>query len=119
MAKNHELGKEGELAAAQFLEEAGYKILERNWRYKKAEADIIALKDNVLVIAEVKTRSSLYFGLPQDFVTKKKISLLITLANAYVEERQLTNEIRFDILSLFSNKGTIEIEHIPNAFYHF
>ncbi|MDR0229129.1 MAG: YraN family protein [Flavobacteriaceae bacterium] len=119
MAKNHDLGKEGELAAAKFLEETGYTILEMNWRYKKAEADIIAMKDDILVIAEVKTRSSLYFGLPQDFVTQKKINLLIGLANAYVEEQALSNEIRFDILSLYKNRGTIEIEHIPNAFYHF
>jgi putative endonuclease len=73
MAKHNELGALGEALAVEFLQKNKYKIVERNWRFKKAEIDIIAQKNNVLAIVEVKTRSSNYFGNPQDFVNQKKI----------------------------------------------
>ena len=73
MANHNELGKKGEEFAIDFLVKAGYKILEKNYRFQKAEVDIIALKGLVLAIVEVKTRSTDYFGNPQDFVNPKKI----------------------------------------------
>ena len=73
MAKHNELGELGEDLAVEELEKNGYEIVERNWRYKKAEIDIIARKNEVLAIVEVKTRSSDYFGDPQDFVNTKKL----------------------------------------------
>ena len=73
MAEHNELGKIGEQLAIDYLLKNGYKIRERNYRYLKAEVDIIALKENTLVAVEVKTRTSNYFGNPEDFVTKKKI----------------------------------------------
>ena len=72
MAQHNETGKFGEEYAIAYLEEQGYEIVEKNWRWQKAEIDIIALKNNTLAVVEVKTRSRLDFGLPQDFVTKKK-----------------------------------------------
>lgn len=119
MAKHNELGKEGEQAAVDFLIQGGYEILAVNWRFKKAEVDIIATRDSLLVFLEVKTRSSLYFGSPEDFVTPKKIKLLLQAANAYCEENTCTNEIRFDIVSIYKEKGKFKIEHIQSAFYHF
>ena len=77
MAKHNELGALGEALAVEFLQKNKYKIVERNWRFKKAEIDIIAQKSGVLVVVEVKTRSSIAFGLPQDFVKPKKIQLLV------------------------------------------
>ena len=77
MAKHNELGQKGEKIAADFLEKAGYEILERNWVFQKAELDIVAQKENILAIVEVKTRTSADFGLPQDFVKPKKIQLLV------------------------------------------
>ena len=68
MAEHNELGKKGEELAVEYLRENGYKILDRNWVFQKAEIDIIAQKDNFLAVIEVKTRSSTDFGLPQDFV---------------------------------------------------
>ena len=68
MAEHNELGKLGEELAVDFLQKNGYEILETNWVFQKAEIDIIAQKDNILVAVEVKTRSSIDFGLPQDFV---------------------------------------------------
>ena len=77
MAKHYELGKKGERIAVGFLLEQGYSIVERNWRFLKAEVDIIAQKDNIVVAVEVKTRSSKVFGNPQDFIDAKKIKLLV------------------------------------------
>lgn len=74
MAQHNELGKEGENLAASFLEKNGYIIRDRNWTFQKAEIDIIAQKEAILAIVEVKTRSSIDFGLPQDFVKPKKFS---------------------------------------------
>ena len=70
MAEHNELGKLGEEMAVEFLQKAGYAIIETNWTFQKAEVDIIAQKENTLAIIEVKTRSSLEFGLPQDLGEK-------------------------------------------------
>lgn len=119
MAEHLELGKEGERLAVDFLIQEGYTIVEINWRYKKAEVDIIASKDDWLVFVEVKTRSSLYFGSPEEFVTKSKIKLMIQAANAYCDEFKCDNEIRFDIIALYKDTKKLNIEHIKSAFYHF
>lgn len=74
MAVHNELGKQGEALAVEYLRKEGYEILETNWVFQKAEVDIIALKGDVLAIVEVKTRSSLEYGLPQEFVKPKKYS---------------------------------------------
>ena len=89
MAQHNELGKLGEELAVAFLEENGYEILETNWVFQKAEIDIIAQKENVLAVVEVKTRSSIEFGLPQDFVKPKKIQLLVKAVNEYVISNDL------------------------------
>ncbi len=119
MASHNELGKEGEQRACVFLEELGYTIVEKNWRYKNAEIDIIALFEKTLVIVEVKTRSSLSFGLPQDFVNKKKIKLLLQATNAYVDSFNRMEEVRFDIIAVHQNGSVWEIDHLKDAFYHF
>ena len=72
MAEHNDLGKLGEELAVEFLEKNGYSILETNWTFQKAEVDIIAKKDGILAVVEVKTRSSIDFGLPQDFVKPNK-----------------------------------------------
>ncbi len=76
MAGHNELGKKGEGLAIAFLEENDYKILERNYRFQKAEVDIIAFKDEILVGVEVKTRSTAHFGNPQEFVKSGRITML-------------------------------------------
>ena len=72
MAEHNDLGKFGEELAVTFLQKNGYEILETNWFFDKAEIDIIAQKGTILAVVEVKTRSSLEFGLPQEFVKPKK-----------------------------------------------
>lgn len=119
MAIHNQLGEQGELLAADYLRKKGYRILERNWRYLKAEIDIIALFEKTLVIVEVKTRSSTYFGLPQEFIKPAKIKLLVNAADAYVISKNITQEVRFDIVSVVFQKGTPQIEHLKNGFLHF
>lgn len=119
MAEHNELGKLGEEMAVEFLQKAGYAIRETNWTFQKAEVDIIAQKENTLAIIEVKTRSSLEFGLPQDFVKPKKIELLTKAVDAYVNERDLDIEVRFDIIAIHKEGKSFVIEHLIDAFYHF
>ena len=119
MAEHNELGKLGEEMAVEFLQKAGYAIIETNWTFQKAEVDIIAQKENTLAIIEVKTRTSLEFGLPQYFVKPKKIQLLTKAVDAYVNERDLDIEVRFDIIAIHKEGKSFVIEHLIDAFYHF
>lgn len=123
MAEHNDLGKKGEELAVEYLLKEGYKILDRNWTFQKAEIDIIAQKESILAIVEVKTRSSLDFGAPQDFVKPKKIQLLIKAVNAYINDREKDFcddlNIRFDIIAIHKNGESFAIEHFTDAFYHF
>ena len=119
MAEHNDLGKFGEELAVDFLQKNGYDILETNWVFQKAEIDIIAQKENILAIVEVKTRSSIEFGLPQDFVKPKKIQLLVKAVNEYVISNDLDVEVRFDIIAISKEDKQFKIEHIEDAFYHF
>jgi putative endonuclease len=119
MAEHNELGKLGEELAVEYLRKNGYEILETNWTFQKAEIDILAKKEGTLAVVEVKTRSSLEFGLPQDFVKPKKIQLLVKAVDAYVNERNLDIEVRFDIIAIYKEGKTFAIEHLIDAFYHF
>jgi len=119
MASHNELGKQGEELAAEFLQKKGYEILETNWTFQKAEIDIIAQKENVLAIVEVKTRSSIDFGLPQDFVKPKKIQLLVKAVNEYVISNDLDLEVRFDIIAIHKTENKFDMEHLEDAFYYF
>lgn len=117
MAKHYDLGKKGEELAASYLAEKGYKIIERNWRFGKDEIDIIAEFDNFLVIAEVKTRSTSYYGNPEEAVDEQKQRLLIRTANEYVIQKEIDMEVRFDIVSIVIESGKQIINHIKDAFY--
>jgi len=85
---------------------------------KKAEIDIIATKENILAIIEVKTRTSTHFGEPESFVNNKKIKLILEATNAYIIEKDLDLEVSLDIISVIIGKEN-EINHIPNAYYFF
>lgn len=119
MATHNELGKKGEAHAVNYLIKKGYAILERNWRFQKAEIDIIASNEKTLAVVEVKTRSSDYYGNPQDFVTPKKIKLLVRAVDEYISKFDIDLEVRFDIIAIINKKNNLEIEHLENAFYHF
>lgn len=119
MAEHNELGKLGEALAVEYLQKNGYAILETNWTFQKAEIDIIAQKETILAVVEVKTRSSIDFGLPQDFVKPKKIQLLVKAVNEYVISNDLEVEVRFDIIALHKVGKKFIIEHLEDAFHHF
>ena len=116
MAKHNKLGKEGELIAFMILQKDGFSVLETNWRFQKAEIDVIAKKDGFLVFIEVKTRSSKKFGKAEEAIDKKKIALYKDAAEGYLEQYPTEAEIRFDVLSIIIGKDGTQIEHIPNAF---
>ncbi|MBI2968823.1 MAG: YraN family protein [Bacteroidetes bacterium] len=117
MAEHNELGKKGEEIAVGFLRTNGFIILETNWRFGNKEVDIIARKDKLLVVAEVKTRSGNYMGDPEVFVTREKQKFIIRAANAYVTKKNLDVEVRFDIISIIVNGPGHTIKHIEDAFY--
>lgn len=119
MADHNDLGKLGEELAVEYLQKNGYEVIETNWVFQKAEIDIIARKDTVLAIVEVKTRSSIDFGLPQDFVKPKKIQLLVKAVNEYVISNDLDLTVRFDIIAINKEDKEFTIEHIEDAFFHF
>mgnify|MGYP002652085458 FL=1 len=120
MADHNEFGKIAEDLAVDFLVKAEYKILARNFRYLKAEIDIIAEKQNQIIIIEVKARNTDAFLEPQEAVNKKKIKLLISAANYFIEENNINKEVRFDIISVLPNQQkTLEINHIIDAFQSF
>jgi len=119
MAIHNALGKEGEKLAVDFLQKRGYDILEKNYRCQKAEVDIIARKEHILVAVEVKTRSTPDFGNPQDFVKPKQIQSLVKAIHHYVILNDLDVDVRFDIVAIIKNKLGTSIEHLEDAFYHF
>ncbi|MDP9957622.1 putative endonuclease [Epilithonimonas hungarica] len=120
MADHNDFGKIAEDLAVDFLVKNHYKILARNFRYLKAEVDIIAEFKNQIVIVEVKARNTDAFLEPQEAVNKKKIKLLISAANYFIEENNIDKEVRFDIISVLPNKQkTLEIHHIIDAFQSF
>ena len=119
MAEHNKLGITGEQIAIEFLIENNFEILEKNWRYKRAEVDVIAKKDNWIIIVEVKTRSSGNFDSLADSINKTKIRMLTEAAEAYIMQNDLENEVRFDVISIIKNKTKHTIQYIENAFYPF
>ena len=118
MAVHLETGRRGEEIAKAYLAAEGYDILEQNWRCRRAEVDLIAFKKKTLVFVEVKTRSSIAFGEPEEFVTETKQARLRRAAEHYIYIRDFSGEIRFDIISiLLDNSGGYTLNHIEDAFW--
>ena len=119
MGKHNEFGKEGEEIAVNYLLEHGYRVLYRNYRYLKAEVDIIAEKEDMIAMVEVRARSNDQIIAIADTITKKKIKLLVMAADHFVTEMHLDKEVRFDIIAILKNKKVFKIDHMKSAFYHF
>ncbi len=115
MAKHNDLGTKGEQKAVLFLQKKAFVILETNWRYKKNEIDIIATKDEYIVVVEVKTRSTDYFDDIINVVSNKQKRFLIDSINSYIDEKNINLEVRFDIIFIVGDKT----EHIEDAFNPF
>ncbi|MCG8307827.1 MAG: YraN family protein [Cytophagales bacterium] len=116
MSKNKELGLEGERFAANYLLKRGWKILETNYRSGRYEIDVIASKNGMLAFVEVKTRTNTSFGLPEEFVDRKKAANIMKGAERYIRKIDWKGNIRFDIISILK-KEWMEIEHFEDAFY--
>ena len=118
MASHNDLGRRGEDIAREYLENKGYDILRMNWKYGRAEIDVIANQEGTLIFVEVKTRSSIDFGQPEDFVDWKKEKQLEFASLAFIEEQNHNGEIRFDVIAItFESKNTYQINHIEDAFW--
>lgn len=117
MADHNELGKLGEIKAVEYLTKKGFEILERNYRFKKLELDIIALDKDELVVVEVKTRQSDYLTDPRELVSRSKQRGIIKAANAYIHENEIDRECRFDVIIAVINSKKSSLEHIEDAFY--
>lgn len=118
MATHNDFGRHGELIAKQFLEAAGYEVMDENWVYGKAEIDLIAYRDSRIIFVEVKTRSGNGFGEPEDFVTPAKQKQMQAAADEYIYLMDFNGEVRFDIIAiLFNKEGTYTLRHIEDAFW--
>ena len=110
------LGREGEDRAAKFLAKRGYRILERNYRTRSGEIDLIALDRGVVVFVEVKTRTSNAFGAPELAVTPQKQRRMLKAALGYMKYKKLHQvPCRFDVVAISGAAGP-EVELIQNAF---
>lgn len=117
MTSPEELGKKGEEIAVAYLIKEGYKIMARNWFSDHKEVDIIAKQGDEIVIVEVKTREGDYFEEPWEAVSKRKIKNIVQVTDAWLNEKEIDLETRFDVISIiFSDDVNYELTHFPGAF---
>ncbi|WP_036381847.1 YraN family protein [Muricauda sp. MAR_2010_75] len=119
MGEHNEFGKQGEALAVAFLLNSGYEICAQNYRYQKAEIDIIARQGNVLAIVEVKSRKMGFLEDISTTINSKKKKLLVMAADHYVQEMDLDVEVRFDVITVVQKGASFEIDHLEDAFYFF
>lgn len=117
MAERNDTGREGEAEAKEYLTRKGYTILHTNWRWHHFELDIVAADGDMLVVAEVKTRSHDYLLSPEDAVDRKKIRRIVTAADAYIRYFRIDHPVRFDIITVIKGPHGTTIDHIDDAFF--
>lgn len=117
MNKGHQLGKIAELYAQQFFVRKGYQLLAKNYRYRKAEVDLIVRKNNTVVCVEVKARSYDYYGHPSAFISVKKQQLLCITMDQFAQTILEAVEFRFEILCIYKSNNQWQVDHLKNAFY--
>ena len=118
MAKTsqHQTGLQGEDIALNYLNQRGFTLVKRNFRYRRAEIDLIVQKDKLLVFVEVKTRHDTSFGFPETFVSAEQAELIVAAADQYVRKNNWSGMIRFDIVAI-TLLPDLKIEHFEDAFY--
>ncbi|MFB1002717.1 MAG: YraN family protein [Bacteroidia bacterium] len=112
-----QLGKEGEEIATAHLISKGYKILARNYRSGRAEIDIIASIEDWIVIVEVKTRETDKYGNPEESIGTGKVNMLAQGAEDFLLDRDLHNNVRYDVISIIKNQYKTEVHHLVDAFW--
>lgn len=115
MNNRAQTGRKGEDSASEYLVRQGYVILERNYRYRRSEIDIIAKKEKLLVFIEVKTKSYTAYGYPEEAVNDNKVKKVVEGADHYIHAKNWEHDIRFDVIAVDSS--TQEITHFEDAFY--
>jgi len=118
-ASHYRQGMDGEEAAVAYLRSRGYQIRARNYRFRRAEIDILALRDGVLAVIEVKTRSNGFYEPLSHTVSRPKIQRLVKAADHFVREKGLDVDVRFDIIQLLGDRGDYQLQHLEDAFYYF
>jgi putative endonuclease len=116
MSNSAEFGRIAENLAQEFLFKNEYQIIEKNWRYSKFEVDLIAIKDAMLIIVEVKARNNVDLNF-DEIVNHKKQKQLIDAAEKYLELKNYDFEVRFDVILVTKQKSNYNINHLINAFY--
>ncbi len=110
-------GRLGEAAAESYIKDNGFLVLDKNYRVKNAEIDIIAKDDDTIAFIEVKTRKNIRKGLPAESVNYPKQKKIISAALYYIRENNIQNtRLRFDVIEVFDNNSSYEINLIKNAF---
>ena len=117
MVSTREIGKLGEDLAEKYLQQNGYEILERNWYHGHLELDIIARDNKHLVVVEVKARNGLRYEHPSEAVTDAKIKRIVQATDAYLIEKNIETETRFDVITVIFFEQGHELEHFIDAFY--
>ncbi len=116
MSEHLKLGSQGEDWACEYLRGQGYEIARRNYRYGRAEIDIVARKEKLLVFVEVKTRTNLSHGEPEAAVTGSKVGRLRKAAEHYIYATDWVHDVRFDVIAI-SLDGERHLEHFQDAFW--
>jgi len=116
MSSHLELGNQGENWACELLVQRGYEILFRNYRYGRAEIDIIARKDKLVIFVEVKTRTNVSHGEPEVAVSRGKVGRLRQAADHFIHTTDWMHDVRFDVMAISLGEER-EIRHIEDAFW--
>ncbi|MCS6822550.1 MAG: YraN family protein [Microscillaceae bacterium] len=116
MGKTQELGQEGERLATLFLQNNGYQILAKNFQYQRAEIDLIALKNELLIFIEVRLRTSTNFGFPEQTISPKKIQAIRKAAEQYIIATNWHKDIRFDVIAIHYENQQPIITHLQDVF---
>lgn len=117
MAEHNLLGKTGEDLAADFLAARGYCIRHRNWRAGRHELDIVAERDGLLVVVEVKARRNDAYGRPDEAVDERKVRSIVRATDAYLQAFGMDVPVRFDVIAVVGSGRGCRIDHIEDAFY--
>ncbi|MCH2225146.1 MAG: YraN family protein, partial [Crocinitomicaceae bacterium] len=112
-----ELGELGEQLAVDFLVKKGHKLLDRNFKFKKLEIDIVTEFENKIIITEVKTRQNDYLTDPRELISQSKQKGIVKTANHYIQENEIDLEAQFDLIVIVFNQKQKEVRHMEDAFY--
>jgi len=112
MARKDVLGRTGEQLAVDHLIDQGFEIIERNWRCRDGEIDIVAREGRTTVVVEVKTRGGTGYGHPLEAITPMKLARLRRLAGAWCAAHGPVTALRIDAIAVVAGRAGIEIEHV-------